>query len=83
MGWLQSCIKGFYEAGFSPVQDTAALAVICGRQQAAVIGIETFTRRIVPDIYRRHKSDFCFRATHIFDGRDLNLVTGPSISGIP
>jgi hypothetical protein len=43
VGWLQSCIKGFYKAGFSPIQDTAALAVICRRQQAAVIEVEKIT----------------------------------------
>src|ERR1700722_14697845 len=44
VGWLESCIKSFYKAGFSPIQDAAALAVICRRQQAAVIGVNILTR---------------------------------------
>jgi hypothetical protein len=75
VGWLQSCIKSFYKAGFSPIQDTAALTVICRRQQAAVIGMDPITERMIPNLHRRFKSSFRFRAIRIFDGRELNLVT--------
>ena len=46
MGRLQSCRKkAAYKAGFSPQQDTAALAVICRRQQqAAVVDKKPITR---------------------------------------
>jgi hypothetical protein len=63
VGWLQSCIKSFYKAGFSRIQDTAALAVICRRQQAAVIGMDAITRTNdthYPRVFQINFSLWCY-----------------------
>jgi hypothetical protein len=61
VGWLKSCSElASYKAVFSPVQDTAPPSVFCRRQQAVVVGIETLTEGMVPNICRRPKSFFGF-----------------------